>query len=73
MRNKNKLDKLIQLEGYSNTRIWLEDNMMSGTVKGICFTERCNYTAIVEPDQTHGFCEVCKMRTVKSGLVLAGY
>ncbi len=72
-RDKKKLDELVQLENYSNTRKWLEDNMMAGTVMGICFAKDCDYTKIVEPDQDHGYCEVCRTTTVKSGLVLAGY
>ena len=72
-KDKQKLDELIQIEGYSNTRDWLNDNMLSGTVEGICITKDCDYTTPVEPDQGRGFCEVCRTRTVKSGLVLAGY
>jgi hypothetical protein len=70
---KEKLDQLVQLEGYSNTRDWLNDNMMAGTVMGICFVKSCDYTTEVEPDQPYGYCEVCQTKTVKSGLVLAGY
>lgn len=39
---------------------------------GICTNPSCDYTTEVEPDQSHGFCEICETQTVKSCAVLAG-
>jgi hypothetical protein len=32
----------------------------------------CGYTSEVEPDQQEGWCEECEVRSVRSGIVLAG-
>lgn len=47
-----------------------EDYMFSSVVPAICMNDNCNYTTGMEPDATHGCCEICETRTVKSILIL---
>jgi hypothetical protein len=69
--NKEKLDKLSEIEGVPEMKL-LENAVMDSSCKGICMTPGCSYTRDVEPDQSEGYCEVCGTNTVSSCLVLAG-
>lgn len=67
-----KLERLAEIEGYDDTDQMLNANMWDSIVPGICMNATCDYTTPVEPDQSRGFCEVCRTKTVKSSNVLAG-
>ena len=67
----NKLDKLLEIEGLDF------DGLMriagyDSVCPGICTNKGCDYTTIVEPDCTAGYCEICNTSTVQSGAILAG-
>jgi hypothetical protein len=67
----SKVKTLAKIEG-----ITIEDMIKRSTfdsvAPGICSNPGCNYTTEVEPDQSHGYCEVCGTQTVTSCLVLMG-
>lgn len=65
-----KLQELIESEGYRKLHNWLDDNRNASTCEGICMN--CEFTKEVEPHQDKGYCEICETKTVKSGLILAG-
>lgn len=69
--SKNKLEILSEIEGIPIEDL-LEQSVMDIGTKGICMNPDCTYTTEVEPDQSEGFCELCKTNTVKSCLILAG-
>jgi hypothetical protein len=50
----------------------LEEGTTDGVCHGICMNKNCDYTCEVEPDQDKGWCEMCKTKTVKSALMIAG-
>ncbi len=62
------LKELAETEGCSVETL-LERATFDSVSPGIC---PCGYTIEVEPDCREGYCDVCKMGTVKSALVLAG-
>jgi hypothetical protein len=70
-KDKAKLDELSDIEGTPVLKM-LERAVMDSVCKGICMNEGCSYTTDVEPDQTGGYCEVCRTTSVKSCLALAG-
>jgi hypothetical protein len=67
----SKLDRLAESCGLTVT-LFIEEYALDGVVPGICMNPDCDYTAEVEPDQREGWCEECGMRSVRSGIVLAG-
>ena len=70
-----KLQKILEIEGYTNVTDLLAACITDSVNPGICCNPAnpsCNYTCEVEPDQDQGWCEECDARTVKSALVLAG-
>ena len=68
----DKLQKLLEIEGYATLEELLEAVFSDSVSPGICINDGCQYTVEVEPDQDRGWCEVCGTNTVKSALVLAG-
>lgn len=70
----DKLQELAESMGYDSHTQMFEDLpvMMDVTVPAICMNEGCDYTTVMEPDQTAGHCPICKTDTVKSCLILAG-
>jgi hypothetical protein len=66
----SKLKDLAKIEGMSEEEL-LEQATFDSVAKGICTNPKCNYTTEVEPDQSKGYCEVCRTNTVQSCLVLA--
>ena len=69
---KDKLDILIESEGFENLEDFLDEFAIESVVPGICKHSDCDYTTFVEPDQDRGWCEICEEQTVVSGLILAG-
>jgi hypothetical protein len=67
-----KLQKLLEIEGYTNITELLAACITDSVSPAICMNEGCNYTAGMEPDQDRGFCEECQTNTMKSAMVLAG-
>ena len=67
-----KLQKLLEIEGYTNITDLLATCITDCVHPAICTNEGCNYTARMEPDQDRGFCEECRTNTMKSAMVLAG-
>lgn len=67
-----KSEKLAEIEGFETVLDLCEHAVCDSVVPGICTNEGCDYTTGVEPDQEHGWCEVCKTQTVASIMVLEG-
>lgn len=70
----NKAEKLRILadsEGYEDVYAMLEAASTDSVTPGICVRDGCTYTTEVEPDQRSGYCEECRLQTVRSCLVLA--
>jgi hypothetical protein len=67
-----KLKKLVELEGYDDDTDLIAGVVADSVSPAICMNEGCNYTAEMEPDQDHGWCENCGTNSMKSALVLAG-
>ena len=67
-----KLQKLLEIEGYTNITALLAVCITDGVSPAICTNEGCDYTAEMEPDQDRGFCEECRTNSMKSAPVLAG-
>ena len=67
-----KIQKLAYLEGFDTVEELLDAAVSDSVCPGICVRPSCDYTTEVEPDQRHGYCEVCGTQTVKSCLILAG-
>ena len=66
-----KLMRLCEIEGFRNIEEILFASITDSVCPAICMTEGCDYTAEMEPDQEHGYCEACGGNTVTSALVLA--
>jgi hypothetical protein len=67
----SKLDRLASIWGLP-VAVFIEEYALDDVVPGICMNPDCDYTTEVEPDQTEGWCEECEMRSIRSGVVLAG-
>ena len=67
-----KLDKLIEIEGFPNVEALLEATITDSVSPAICMNDGCSYSAEMEPDQDRGWCEECGTNSMKSALVLAG-
>ena len=67
-----KLQKLMEIEGYTNLTELLAASITGSVCPAICMNEGCDYTAEMEPDQDRGWCEECGTNSMKSALVLAG-
>jgi len=67
----SKLDQLASVWGLSAHQ-FIEEYALDEVVPGICMNPDCDCAAEVEPDQREGWCEECEMRSVRSGIVLAG-
>jgi hypothetical protein len=68
----DKLMRIARDEGYPDVIDFLEDQAFDSVCMGICTNPGCDYTSHVEPDQAHGYCEMCDTRTVASALIVAG-
>jgi hypothetical protein len=69
--SKPKLQKLVELEGFTDDLSLLEAVVTDSVCPAICMNPDCDYTADMEPDQDRGWCEVCTTSSMKSALVLA--
>ena len=67
-----KLQKLLEIEGYTNLTELLAASITDNVCPAICMNEGCNYVCEMEPDQDHGWCEECHTNSMKAALVLAG-
>lgn len=67
-----KLTELASIEGYSDPMDLLQDVVTDSVCPAICTNADCDYTIEMEPDQDHGWCEVCASNSMKSALILAG-
>ena len=65
-----KLAELIAIEGFDDFMDFWQEIVTDSVCAGICMNPDCDYSTEVEPDQDAGWCEVCQMQTVKSGLLL---
>ncbi len=69
---KEKLARLLRIEGFNDTEQFLRRYAMDAVVPGICMNDGCDYTVGVEPDAEEGWCEMCDRQSVCSGLKLIG-
>jgi hypothetical protein len=70
--SQQKLQKLVQLEGYKDDVDLIADAVADSVCPAICMNDGCDYTTEMEPDQDRGWCENCGTNSLKSALVLAG-
>ena len=68
----SKLAKLVEFEGFESETALFEAAIADSVCPAICCNPGCDYTAEMEPDQAHGWCEVCERGTLVSALVLGG-
>lgn len=71
MSKQEKLETLVEIEGYADEVELMEAATFDSVAPGICLNDGCDYTTQVEPDCRDGYCEVCGTQTVVSGLELA--
>ena len=72
---KAKLARLVELEGFENETALFAAAVTDSVCPAICCNPdnpACDYTAEMEPDQDHGWCEECECGTLVSALVLGG-
>ena len=67
-----KLELLMEIEGFEDELEFGHHFFNEGTVPGICMNEDCDATYHYEPDQTEGWCDCCNTNSVKSGFILMG-
>ena len=67
-----KLQKLMEIEGYTDLTELLSDCAADSVNPAICSNADCDHTCGMEPDQDAGWCEECSTNSMKSALVLAG-
>lgn len=67
----SKLDQLAGVCGLSIPE-FTEEFFLSDVVPGICMNPDCSAMEEVEPDEREGWCGDCGMRSITSGLILAG-
>ena len=73
MPRNTKLEKLMELEGYTSLNEFMGDVITDSINPGICSNPHCSYPNIVEPDSTEGYCESCGTNTVVSATHLLFY
>lgn len=66
-----KLDELAENWGEELEEM-LRNSMFQSMVPAICMNPGCDYTTDMEVDQSHGYCEICETKTVRSCTILAG-
>jgi hypothetical protein len=71
-RDKAKLAKLIEIEGYDSIEALMEVVFSDAVSPAICMNEDCDFTCEMEPDQDAGYCEECRTNSMKAAPVLAG-
>jgi hypothetical protein len=71
-REKAKLAKLIEIEGYENVEALLLAVLGDSVSPAICMNKGCDYTCEMEPDQRRGWCDECRTNSMKAAPVLAG-
>ena len=69
-RDKAKLAKLLEIEGYDSLEQLLEAVLGDSVSPAICMNEDCHYTCEMEPDQTRGYCDECHTNLMKAAPVL---
>jgi hypothetical protein len=70
-----KLAKLIEIKGFDDEGALFAGAMSDSASPAICCNPDnpdCEYTAEMEPDQDHGWSEMCERGTMVSALVLGG-
>lgn len=70
-----KLAKLVELEDFESETALFEAAVTDSVCPAICCNPdnpACDYTAEMESDQAHGWCEACERGTLVSALVLGG-
>jgi len=70
--SQQKLKKLVELEGFDDDTDLIAAAVADSVCPAICMNDGCDYTTEMEPDQSQGWCEVCRTNSLKSALVLAG-
>ena len=69
--NTEKLEKIVESEGYLNVDDLLAESTYNSVVLGVCANPLCDVIIEVEPDQDRGWCPNCQANTIVSCLVLA--
>ena len=70
-----KLAKLCEIEGFDDETAMFAAAVSDSASPAICCNPDepdCDYTAEMEPDQDHGWCEECGANTMVAALVLGG-
>lgn len=71
MTDYQKLGYLADMFGYESVSDMLSIATTDGIAPAICQKEGCSFIDTMEPDQTAGWCKMCKANTVVSCLVIA--
>ena len=71
-RDQDKLNKLLEIEGYDTLDELLEAVFSDSVSPAICMNEGCDYACEMEPDQDRGWCDECQTNSMKAAPVLAG-
>ena len=66
-----KLDSLLKSAGM-DMESYMRAATFDSVCMGICVNVGCSYTTSGETDMSHGLCETCGTKTVKSGMVIMG-
>lgn len=69
-KDREKVDTLIEIEGFEDLQMALTEWSSDSVVPGICYNDGCNNVEDVEPDCEDGYCTECDTQTVKSPLKL---
>ena len=67
-----KIKELAEFTGFKSVKAMLLYEVRRLRVGGICMKETCNYTTLVYPECSTGYCHICAKGTVVSCIVLAG-
>jgi len=72
---RSKLAKLVEFNGFADENELFAAAAGDTVCLAICCNPdkpECDHIAEMEPDQEHGWCEMCGRGTLVSGLVLGG-
>lgn len=67
----NKLETLMESEGFDDIIAFLDAYVTDSVAPAICTNDGCDYTCEMEQDQDAGYCEECGTNSMKSSFVLA--
>ncbi len=67
----HKLISLLKAEGIKDLDALIDEYGCDTVCPAICLSPDCDYTDLLEPDQTEGWCNECQEHTMVSAFILA--